>query len=313
MGCNSLHSTLRQVSYASQNRRTKEGVMKNVFLLPLFLLLLNVPVLGGDTVLVGTFFNGNNAALNSRAYLWNPTTDDADITARVYTLPLIGPSTLLGTVNLGPIHARSGKNIKIAEEILFKLGIFLPYTGDGGNLIVEFTVGADNVRGTGQVFGPNLAFGTYPLEVMSTDADTTPSQTTKELQLEKLIGFWRVTVPGLQFASGTDNALFANIDIVPASAVDFALIGFSESLVAGYTIWDVATQRFLTFVSAGGFGNIYQYALTTPTTASGCVFLTDGNFQNPGGCFPMTAARVDLSTALVFSTGPSLLTEAVSP
>ena len=57
--------------------------MKKVFLLPLFLLLLNVPVLGGSTVLVGTFFNGNNSALNSRAYLWNPTTGDADITARV--------------------------------------------------------------------------------------------------------------------------------------------------------------------------------------------------------------------------------------
>ncbi len=285
--------------------------MKNFLLLPLFLVLLNVPVLGGDTVLVGTFFNGNNGALNSRAYLWNPTTADAGITARVYTLPLTGPSTLLGTVSLGTLNARSGKNVKIAEEILFRLGIFLPYTGDGGNLIVEFTVGADNVRGTGQVFGPNLAFGTYPLEVMNTD--TTPTLTTKEVQLEKLIGFWRVTVPGLVFASGTDNALFANIDIVPASAVDFALIGFSEFLVAGYTIWDVATQRYLTFVSAGGLGNIYQYALTTATTASGCVFLTDGNFQNPGGCFPMTAARVDLSTSLVFSTGPSLATEAVSP
>ena len=119
-----------------------------------------------DTVLVGTFFNGNNAALNSRAYLWNPTTDDADITARVYTLPLTGPSTLLGVVSLGLIHSRSGKNIKIAEEILFKIGIFLPYLTGGGNVMVEFTVGADNVRGTGQVFGPDLAFGTYPLEVM---------------------------------------------------------------------------------------------------------------------------------------------------
>ena len=32
--------------------------------------------------------------------------------------------------------------------------------------MVEFTVGADNVRGTGQVFTSDLAFGTYPLEVM---------------------------------------------------------------------------------------------------------------------------------------------------
>jgi len=285
--------------------------MKNVFLLPLFLFLLNVPAIGGSTVLVGTFFNGNNDALNSRAYLWNPTTADADITSRVYTMPLVGPSTLLGTVSLGNLNARSGKNIKIAEEILFKLGIFLPYTGDGGNLLVEFTVGADNVVGTGQVFGPNLAFGTYPLEVMSTD--TTQSQTTKELQLEKLIGFWRVTVPGLLFANGTDSVLFSNVEILPASGVDFALIGVSESFVPGYTIWDVATQNYLTFVVEGPIGNIYRYTLTTANTLSGCAFITDANFQNPSNCFPVSATKVDLSTDLVFSTGPILLTGAVSP
>ncbi len=236
---------------------------------------------------------------------WNPTTADAGITARVYTMPLTGPSTLLGTVSLGTINARSGKNVKIAEEILFKLGILLPYTGDGGNLLVEFTVGADNVRGTGQVFSSNLAFGTYPLEVMGS-SETPQGQTVKEAQLAQLLGFWRVTVPGLIFSTGTDNALFSNVEILPASGVDVALVGVSEGFIPGYTIWDSVTGNFLTFVAAGGLGNIYRYALTTPTTATGCAFITDGNFQNPSECFPMSAARVDLSTSLVISSGPVL-------
>ena len=63
----------------------EEKAMKSVRLVVplLFLLLSGVPLLAGSTVLVGTFFNGNNDFLNSRAYLWNPSDDDADITARV--------------------------------------------------------------------------------------------------------------------------------------------------------------------------------------------------------------------------------------
>ena len=140
--------------------------MKKCLVLMPFLMFLTLSPLLSETVLVGTFFNGNSAFLNSRAYLWNPTDADADITARVYTLPLNGPSTLLGTIGIGLLNARSGRNIKIAEAILVHLDIVLPYVGDGGNLMVEFTVGADNVRGTGQVFGADLAFGTYPLEIM---------------------------------------------------------------------------------------------------------------------------------------------------
>jgi hypothetical protein len=280
--------------------------MKRFYLLFLFLLLLNVPVLRGDTVLVGTFFNGNNSALNSRAYLWNPTTADAGITARVYTMPLTGPSTLLGTVSLGTLNARSGKNVKIAEEILFQLGISLPYTGDGGNLLVEFTVGADNVRGTGQVFGPNLAFGTYPLEVMSTDTGTIPSQTTKEAQLQKLIGFWNVRVPGLVFPNGSDTINFVNTDIRPDPAVGFALSGISELGGKGYTIWDEANQNYLTFALEGGIGNIYRYTLVASDLAQGCAFITDANFQNPSACFPMDATNLPLVPDFVISPGPVL-------
>ncbi len=118
------------------------------------------------TILTANFMNGNNAFLNSRVYLWNPSDDAGDITAKVYTLTLSGPSTLLGTVNLGLLNARSARNIRIAESILALLDIPLPYTNDGGNLTVEFTIGAENVQGTAQVFSDSLAFGTYPMQVI---------------------------------------------------------------------------------------------------------------------------------------------------
>jgi hypothetical protein len=293
------------VTTISKTYATQEGVtMKRFFLLFLFLLLLNVPVIRGDTVLVGTFFNGNNSALNSRAYLWNPTTADTTITARVYTLPLTGPSTLLGTINLGILNARSGKNIKIAEEILFQLGLSLPYTNDGGNLLVEFTLGADNVRGTAQVFSSNMAFGTYPLEVMN--ADSSQGQTTKEAQLQKLIGFWNVRVPGLVFPNGSDTINFVNTDIRPDPAVDFALSGVSELGGKGYTIWDEANQNYLTFALDGGIGNIYRYTLAAPDLAQGCAFITDANFQNPSACIPMDATNLPLVPDFVISPGPVL-------
>jgi len=119
-----------------------------------------------ETILIANFANGNNAFLNSRVYLWNPSESDGSITARAYTLPRSGPSTLLGTVDLGLLNARSARNIKIDEDILAALGIPLPYTADGGNLTVEFTVGAENVRGAAQVFSDSLAFGTYPLAII---------------------------------------------------------------------------------------------------------------------------------------------------
>jgi hypothetical protein len=35
---------------------------------------------------------------------------------------------------------------------------------DGGNLVVEITIGAPNVQGVAQVFSSDLAFGTYLLQ-----------------------------------------------------------------------------------------------------------------------------------------------------
>ncbi len=66
--------------------------------------------------------------------------------------------------SLGILGARSALNLKLAEDILVPLGIPLPYTTDGGNLTLEFTIGSKNVRGVAQVFSPSFAFGTYPLQ-----------------------------------------------------------------------------------------------------------------------------------------------------
>jgi hypothetical protein len=105
--------------------------------------------------------------LNSRVYLFNPSQSAGDITVRVFTLPLrTGTAQALGTpLNLGSLGARSAVNIKLVEDILTPLGITTPYSTDGGNLTLEFTVGAADVRGAAQVFSSDFAFGTYPLQV----------------------------------------------------------------------------------------------------------------------------------------------------
>jgi len=118
------------------------------------------------TILIANFMNGNNAFLNSRVYLWNPSESAGSITVKAYTLPRSGPSTLLGSAALGLLDARSSRNIKIAEDVLSAMGIPLPYTADGGDLTVEFTVGAENVHGVAQVFSSDLAFGTYLMQVV---------------------------------------------------------------------------------------------------------------------------------------------------
>jgi len=116
------------------------------------------------TVLVANFMNGNNAVFNSRIYLRNPSEMEGKVTVRVFTLPNAGNSSLLGSVDLGILGTSSARNIKLAEDILVPLGISLPYTDDGGNLTLEFTVEAPSVRGSAQVFSSSLAYGTYPLQ-----------------------------------------------------------------------------------------------------------------------------------------------------
>ena len=67
-------------------------------------------------------------------------------------------------VNLGTLEARSALNIKLAEDILTPAGLTPPYTNDGGNLTLEFTIQAADVIGAAQVFSSSFAFGTYIIQ-----------------------------------------------------------------------------------------------------------------------------------------------------
>ena len=118
------------------------------------------------TVLVANFMNGNSGAFSSRVYLWNPSASAGEVTVRVFTLPLTGDSSLLGTLDLESLQAESARNLKLVEDILIPLGIALPYVTDGGNLTLEFTIQAADVRGAAQVFSSSFAFGTVPLQVI---------------------------------------------------------------------------------------------------------------------------------------------------
>jgi len=119
------------------------------------------------TVLIANFQNGNTAVFASRIYIFNTGSQAGDISVRVFTLPPSGPSTQLGgaSVDLGSLAELSGRNIKLAEDLLTPLGITLPYEANGGNLVVEVVIEAAGVTGVGQVFKvPSLdSFGIYPL------------------------------------------------------------------------------------------------------------------------------------------------------
>ena len=136
---------------------------------------------GTPTGLVANFMNGNNTAFNSRVYLWNPSESSGDVTVRVFTLPLTGGLAQELTTaprNLGTLGAKSALNVKLVENILAPLGITLPYTTDGGNLTLEFTIQAADVRGAAQVFSSSFAFGTYPLqnvELITDGGDVPPT------------------------------------------------------------------------------------------------------------------------------------------
>ena len=130
---------------------------------------------GSPTVLVANFTNGNNGALHSRVYLWNPSASAGEVTVRVFTLPLTGDSSLLGTLDLGSLQAESARNLKLAEDILAPLGIARPYTDDGGNLMLEFTIEAPDVKGAAQVFSSDFAFGTYPMQEIPSTSSGSPT------------------------------------------------------------------------------------------------------------------------------------------
>jgi len=129
-----------------------------------------------ETILIANFANGNTDSLKSRVYLWNPSESAGNVSVRVFTLEPTGSSTLLGMVDLGSLGPRSALNIKLAEDILTSL-VPLPYKSNGGNLTLEFTIGAAGVRGTAQVFDNSLtlAFGTYPLQAVPSTSAGSPT------------------------------------------------------------------------------------------------------------------------------------------
>ena len=175
---------------------------------------------GSPTVLVANFTNGNNATLNSRAYLWNPSASGGEITVRVFTLPLDGglAQELTTTpLSLGTLEATSARNIKLAEDILTPLGITLPYTTDGGNLTLELTIQAADVRGATQVFESDFAFGTYPMQEIPTTSSGSP------------------TVLAANFMNGNDAALNSRIYLwnPSLSAGDVTVRVFTLPLIGG--------------------------------------------------------------------------------
>jgi len=124
----------------------------------------------GETILGAYFMNGNTNVFSSRIYLRNPSDSPGDVTVRVFTLPLTSGMTQELTTTplaLGTLGAKSAFNIKLAEDILTPIGVSVPYTADGGNLTLEFTIGVAGVQGVAQVFSGDFAFGTYPLQVVS--------------------------------------------------------------------------------------------------------------------------------------------------
>ena len=114
------------------------------------------------TVFLANFVNGNNDMFHSRVYLFNHGPVSGDITVRAFTLPIAGDSTLLGVANLGSLSSWSGRNIRVAEDVLMHM-TELPYTADGGNLVLEITINANNIAGTAVVFqrDPLVSFGIY--------------------------------------------------------------------------------------------------------------------------------------------------------
>ena len=107
------------------------------------------------TVLIAHFANGNNTVFNSRVYLFNPSVKTGRVTVRVFTLPLrwgLAQELTTTPLELGSLGPKSGLNVKLVEDILTPLGITTPYTTDGGNLTLEFTIQAADVKGAAQVF-----------------------------------------------------------------------------------------------------------------------------------------------------------------
>ena len=141
--------------------------------------LQEVPSTAGasPTVLVANFMNGNDAALNSRVYLWNPSTSAGTVTVRIFTLPLSNGTAqeLTAPLDLGLLGTKSAMNINVADDLLTPAGITTPFTDNGGNLTLEFTIQAADVVGAAQVFSSIFGFGVYPVQQIPSTSAGSPT------------------------------------------------------------------------------------------------------------------------------------------
>jgi len=129
------------------------------------------------SVLVANWLSGDSTTFKSRIYLWNPSSTTGAVTARVFSMPLVTSGTQTSTelttpgspLSLGSLAGNSSMAIRLFEDILGPAGLNIaPYTTNGGNVVVEITVRASNVRGTCQVFYINgtQQFGQTQLQVV---------------------------------------------------------------------------------------------------------------------------------------------------
>jgi len=270
-------------------------------------------MLSASTVLVANFTNGNNAALNSRVYLWNSSTAPGDVTVRIFSLPLkSGMATeLTAPFPLTTLGPRSALNLKVAEDILSPAGIPLPHMTDAGNLTLEFSIQAPRVQGAAQVFdnSQTLAFGTYPLQETSSTSSANP------------------TVLVANFVNGNTDSFKSRVYLWNPSASNgnITVRVFTLPLSSGTTQELTTTPLFLGTLGAGSALNLklaedildFVPAITTPYTTDAGNLTLEFTIQAAGvrgaaqvfnnsltlafGTYPLQEAP---ST---FSTGPTIL------
>jgi hypothetical protein len=249
---------------------------------------------GSPTVLVANFMNGNTGAFNSRVYLWNPSAGVGTVTVRVFTLPL-GSSTaqeLTGApLDLGPLAASSAMNIDVAADILTPLGITTPYTTDGGNLTLEFTIQAADVVGAAQVFSDIFGFGVYPLQKIPSTPAASP------------------TVLVASFMNGNDDAFNSRVYLFnpSASAGDVTVRVFTLPLKTGTPVELTLVPRSLGNLGAKSALNVKlvedildPLGITTPYTTDGGNLTLEFTIQ----ASDVVGAAQVFSPSFAFGTNP---------
>ncbi len=281
--------------------------------------ILMMPLTYGqnETILAANFMNGNNAALNSRVYLFNPSASAGEVTVRVFTLPLRSgvPQELTVTpLSLGTLGARSALNIKLAEDILTLLGTPLPYISDGGNLTVEFTIGSDRVRGVAQVFTSDFAFGTYPLQGPESTGGTVSFSevgivNSSGLQVGALTTFQE---GGLFSVSDSSGRLIAGMG--NTSGVRGVVIQAAPNETAVLGLADTSGANILSFITGGFLPGISGEISTFSSLASdGMVTALLGGNRSTGGLVSVFNSSGDATagmggdSGLVFGTTKSFI------